>query len=84
MALTTMTLSNNFPNRLAVGLLVGSLLGSAVTAVASAPLREALMPAATAEPGFPTRLDFPKRPLEREWRGYRTPVDPDSMFRKRG
>ena len=62
---------------LALGALAGALLGSALTAFAADRVR-----AAWTEPRA-VAIDFPKRPLEREWRGYKTPVDPDSLFRKR-
>lgn len=58
--------------------LAGALLGSGLTAVAADRVRTALR----AEPTAVAR-EFPMRPLEREWRGYKTPVDPDSLFRKR-
>ncbi len=63
---------------LALSALAGALLGSALTAVAADRVRAALALAPT-----PIAIEFPKRPLEREWRGYKTPVDPDSLFRKR-
>lgn len=63
---------------LAAGLLIGALLGAALTVLAGGPIRAswAAQPAATA-------AEWTRPALDREWRGYRTPVDVDRMFRKR-
>ena len=65
------------PKPLATGLLVGLLVGSVLTALAIGPLQAALAD----EPAVAAR-EWPKRALDREWRGYRTPVDPSRMFRR--
>jgi hypothetical protein len=69
---------------LLIGLLGGVLLGSALTAVAAGPVRSALA-AETLESELDSHNShrFPKRPLESQWRGYKTPVDPSSMFMTR-
>jgi hypothetical protein len=63
---------------LAIGLLLGALLGSALTTLAAGPIRSAL----AGKPAIAAR-EWPKRPLDREWRSYKAPVDVNRMFRKR-
>ena len=65
-------------NPLVIGLLVGALLGSALTALATGPIRSVLVE----EPAVAAR-EWPKRALDLEWRGRKTTVDVDRMFRKR-
>ena len=60
---------------LALALLTGVLLGSALTTAAADAPRAAASPAVEREWRHPA--------LDREWRGYATPVDVDRMFRKR-
>lgn len=71
-------------DRIWVGLAAGSLLGAALAVLAllaTGPVSEALGPD-PAEPTVAVRR-VPGYALDREWRGYRTPVDVDRMFRKR-
>jgi len=63
---------------LAIGLLIGALIGCAITVLVTGPIESA--PARESEVGA---REWRKRPLELEWRGYKTPVDVDRMFRKR-
>ena len=63
---------------LLTGFLVGALLGSAVTALATGPIRQAL----TREPTEVART-WPNRELSGEWRFRPAPVDVDRMFRSR-
>ena len=63
---------------LLTGLLVGALLGSAVTALAAGPIRQALNP----ERAELARI-WPHRALSGEWRFRPAPVDVDRMFRSR-
>jgi hypothetical protein len=63
------------PGALTLALLVGMLLGSGLTALAAPSLRAAPAPE-------PVVWESSRRPLPPEWRGYRTPVDPDAMFRR--
>jgi hypothetical protein len=65
-------------NPLAIGLLLAAMLASVLADLAIGPIRSAL----AAEPTAAVR-EWPHRPLEREWRGYRTPVDADGMFMQR-
>ena len=68
------------PSPLAIGIVAGAILGSVLTAFAAEPVRSLL---ATPEVGIVAAQEFRHRPIEAEWRGYRTPVDVDVMFMKR-
>ena len=63
---------------LLTGLLIGALLGSAVTALAAGPIRQAVRPA----PAEIAR-EWPTRALSAEWRFRPAPVNVDRMFRSR-
>ncbi|WP_300579050.1 hypothetical protein [Phenylobacterium sp.] len=65
------------PGAVTLALLVGMLLGSGLTALAAPSARKAAAP----DPE-PVVWESSRRPLPPEWRGYRTPVDPDAMFRR--
>jgi hypothetical protein len=62
----------------AVGLLAGALLGSAITAVAVDRIHEARTAGELAE----NTREWRHPALSREWRGLRTPVDANSLFRR--
>lgn len=62
---------------LAAGLLIGALLGAALTALAVGPIRVPWAAQPTAAAG-----EWTRPALDREWRGYTTPVDVERMFRK--
>lgn len=70
-------------DRVWLGLAAGSLLGAflaMLALLAAGPITEALGPA---DEPLLTARPVPGYALDREWRGYRTPVDVDSMFMKR-
>ena len=62
----------------ALGLLAGALLGSAITSLAVDRMHETR---AAGEIAANTR-EWRGPALSREWRGWRTPVDANSLFRK--
>lgn len=61
---------------LALGLVAGLLLGIAVTALAGNPI-------APTTPAAEAAREWRHPALDREWRGTRTPVDVNRMFRTR-